>query len=105
MTAYGSCAPVGRIWTGTKPLPTPSPRPPRPSTISDPRRNHERASGGAATALIIVTCGLAGYAVAGVDRAPVSRAAPPDLTAVTRRRSAPCLLATETGTGRIRTFS
>src|SRR5438270_5232838 len=71
MSACGSCAPAGRIWTGTRPSPTPSPRPPRLSTTSDPRRNHERAArghGGAAPALIIGPYGAAGYAVAGADR-------------------------------------
>jgi hypothetical protein len=39
---------------------------------SDPRGNHERAAsghGGAATVLIISTCGVAGYAVVGAGRA------------------------------------
>src|SRR5262245_39887380 len=72
MGAYGSCAPAGRTWTGTKPSPTPSPRPPRLSTTWDPRGNHERAAAGhgrAATALITGTCGGARYAVVGADRA------------------------------------
>src|SRR5262249_56472777 len=73
MDAYGSCAPAGRTWTGTKPSPTPSPRPPRLSTTWDPRGNHERAAAGhgrAATALITGTCGGARYAVIGAHRPP-----------------------------------
>jgi len=34
----------GAAWTGTKPSPTPSARPPRPSTNSKLRRSHERAA-------------------------------------------------------------
>src|SRR2546430_16851563 len=78
---------------GPKPLPTPSPRPPRLSTTSDPRRNHKRAAGGhgrAATALIIGTCSVAGHAVIGADR--VTRQPNPPSPPAPVVRIAQCML-------------
>src|SRR5215218_8818051 len=40
----GNCEHAAPTWTGTKPSPTPSLRPPKPSTSSNPRLSHEQVA-------------------------------------------------------------
>src|SRR6266480_3004495 len=44
MSMRGNCGAAARTWTGTKSSLTPSPRPPRPSTSSNPGPSHERVA-------------------------------------------------------------
>jgi hypothetical protein len=46
MRVRGNCEHAAPTWTGTKPSPTPSLRPPKPSTNSNPGLSHERVAPG-----------------------------------------------------------